>query len=389
MKRGLFLLGLSLFTWGIGEGMFYYLQPLYLQQLGASPVVIGGLLGAMGIAMAVAHIPAGYLSDRVGPQILLVIAWITALLATGVMAFAPGLTWFVAGMLIYGVTAFVASPLNSYVTAARGQWSVGRALTVIMAFYNSGAIIGPMLGGIIGSTLGLKQVYMLSACIFVISTLIIVMVPHATVESTSSETGRSKFPWSSRYFIFLTIAFLVLFSTYLPQPLSSNYLQNYHHLNFQQVGLLGSIASAGIVLMGLVFGRFNPQRSLLAAQLMMGLFTLILWQGTGMAWFALGYFLLGGYRIGRAMLMAQTRSMVQSSQVGLAYGITETVNSVAIILAPILAGYLYNQNVMLVYPVSLTLIALSFVVSIFFEKLKVGAMQNFWTPPLLKPEELE
>ncbi len=68
MSRDLILLGFSLMTWGIGEGMFFIFQPLYLQQLGASPVTIGVIFGAAGIAMTVAHIPAGHLADRIWPQ---------------------------------------------------------------------------------------------------------------------------------------------------------------------------------------------------------------------------------------------------------------------------------------------------------------------------------
>ena len=45
------LLIFSLITWGVGESAFMYFQPLYLQELGASPLVIGGILGSMGLAM--------------------------------------------------------------------------------------------------------------------------------------------------------------------------------------------------------------------------------------------------------------------------------------------------------------------------------------------------
>ena len=37
MSADLILVAFSLFTWGIGEGMFFYFQPIYLQELGADP----------------------------------------------------------------------------------------------------------------------------------------------------------------------------------------------------------------------------------------------------------------------------------------------------------------------------------------------------------------
>ncbi len=56
-----------MFTWGIGEGMFLIFQPIYLEQLGADPLLIGAILGAAGITMAIAQAPAGHLADRIGP----------------------------------------------------------------------------------------------------------------------------------------------------------------------------------------------------------------------------------------------------------------------------------------------------------------------------------
>ena len=71
MGRDLKLLILALMIWGIGEGMFFYFQPIYLEQLGADPALIGLILGSYGVAMMIAHIPAGYLADRLGRKPLM------------------------------------------------------------------------------------------------------------------------------------------------------------------------------------------------------------------------------------------------------------------------------------------------------------------------------
>jgi hypothetical protein len=36
MKRDLILVAIAMFAWGLGEGMFLYFQPLYLEELGAN-----------------------------------------------------------------------------------------------------------------------------------------------------------------------------------------------------------------------------------------------------------------------------------------------------------------------------------------------------------------
>ncbi len=75
MRRNLLLVTISLFAWGMGEGLFIYFQPLYLQEFGADPVMIGSIFGEMGIAMAVFQIPAGYLSDRFGDRSIMWGSW--------------------------------------------------------------------------------------------------------------------------------------------------------------------------------------------------------------------------------------------------------------------------------------------------------------------------
>jgi hypothetical protein len=51
---------------------------------------------------------------------------------------------------------------------------------------------------------------------------------------------------------------------------------------------------------------------------------------------------------------------------GLAYGVAETFNALAVILAPLLAGALYTCDPELVYAVSLGLLGLSVLVTLAF-----------------------
>jgi DHA1 family tetracycline resistance protein-like MFS transporter len=363
MSPDLILLSISLMIWGVGEGMFFIFQPLYLQELGAEPVTIGAILGAAGIAMAIAHIPAGYLADRIGRKPLLMIAWFIAMLSTWVMALAPSLPVFVVGMMIYNLTAFVSSPMSSYVTAARGRLSVGRALTLTSALYNSGAILGPWLGGQVGQHFGLRTIYLISACSFMLSTVVLLFIKSQPIDKQETDKHLNSKIVDKRFVTYQLIVFLAGFSMYLAQPLSANYLQNQHELTLNAIGTLGSITSIGIVILNLVLGSFNAHLGYLLGQLLVGLFTLILWQGNSFAWFSLAYFMLGGYRLARSFATAQTRNLVHQARMGLAYGITETVGASAIILASPVAGYLYEANPTLMYMVGFSLIMVSVAVS--------------------------
>ncbi|MBI4771391.1 MAG: MFS transporter [Chloroflexi bacterium] len=159
MTRDYRLVGLSLLFWGLGDGLFLFFQPLYLAQLGAQPVQIGAVLGLAAGALAVSHIPAGYLTDRFGPRGLLVAGWLGGAMAATLMFAAANLFWFSAGLVAYSLTGFVLAPLNRYLTESRGKQTVERALTGISAIYSAGAVLSPMIGGLLAGRLGLRAIY--------------------------------------------------------------------------------------------------------------------------------------------------------------------------------------------------------------------------------------
>ena len=383
MSIDLVLLSVSLITWGIGEGMFLIFQPIYLQQLGANTMTIALVFGLFGLAMMVTHIPAGHLSDRIGRKPLLVTAWTAGVLAALVMALARSLPVYIAGVLFYGVTGCVAAPLNSYITAARGKLSPVRAMTLLTADYNLGALLGPISGGWIGERLGLRSVYLVSASIFILSTVILFFLRSQPREIHDPAAPLESLWKNTRFVSFLGIIFLVIFVMYLPQPLTPRFLQNERGLSLENIGLLGSVGGLGNALLALVLGLFAARSGFLLAQVSVAAFALLLWKGSGLGWYALGYFLQGGFRSARSLVDAQIRPLIHPAQMGLAYGVAETFSSLAIMLAPLLAGVLYTQEPGRVYWVSAGLMAVMVVVSGIFTPRQTGRGEQIVinTPP--------
>lgn len=363
MHRDLVIVTIAMMTWGIGEGAFVYFQPIYLQQLGAEPLLIGSILGAMGIMMTIAHIPAGYLADRIGRRTMLRASWTMGLSAGILMASANSLPVFVTGMLLYGFTAFVMSPLSSYITAARGNLSVTRALTLVLAIYNIGAVIGPLIGGFIGEIYGIRSIYSFSAIIFALSSVLVFNIGKQPLEQRTGESLNGLLR-NTPYKVFLIIIFVVMFATYLPQPLSPNFLNNERGVDLGLIGTIGSVGNLGNVIILLILGSWNPLFGIIVGQVLVGLFALILWQGNSIFWYGIGYFLLGGYRAVRSLSIAHISSLVEPAKMGLSYGIAETISGFGIILAPPLAGFFYGKSPESIYQVSIVVISLSILISL-------------------------
>ena len=360
MNRSLILIASSLLLWGLGEGMSIYFQSIYLEQLGADPVVIGAILGAAGLTMMVSHIPAGHLADRIGRRPLLIAGWLVGVVATVLMALADALPLFVAGLLLYSFTAFIISPLNSYVTAARGPWPISRALSMISVAFGTGSVLGPLSGGWIADMYGLRLVFALAACVFAVSTALIFFLPPQPRDHHDPEAPPVRLLRNARYLRFIALVFVITFSMYLPQPLTPNFLVGERGQSLQVIGLLGTIGALGVALITLGVGSWlSPRPAFFLGLIFTAGFSLLIWRTAGLAFYALAFFSLGGFRAARPMMAAQARELVHESQMGLAYGMNETVGAIALGLAPVLAGVLYNRQADLMYPASLAGIAAS------------------------------
>jgi len=291
---------------------------------------------------------------------------------------------FVVGLLLYGLTSFVVAPMNSYITSVRGKWSVARALTLVSAMFNLGAVLGPWIGGVLGDRLGLPAVYKIAAVLFFISTVIVLFVRRAPKESHPAETAHTgHLLRNTRYLGLLALCFMVMFATYLPQPLTPNYLQNVKGFSLSQIGQLGSLGSLGNAVIMLVLGSLTAPLGFVVGQALVACFAALMWLGTGQVWFSLGYFFIGGYRLCRSMALALTRPLVRGSETGLAYGLIETANALAVAAAPGVAGLLYARSPEWIFSAALVFIAISAGISlVVLPRLEPAAVPAVETQPL-------
>jgi hypothetical protein len=178
--------------------------------------------------------------------------------------------------------------------------------------------------------------------------------------------SKPKLHKNPRFMALLPLVFITVFALYLPQPLIPNFLQNERHLELSSIGQMGTIGNLGNAIIILSLGRFNAVYGYLFGQVLVILSMLMLWKGNQPFWYGAGYFLLGGYRLTRIMLVAFARALIHAADVGRAFGYMETVNGFAVILAPLAAGYLYNRNPEILFGFSVFLIFAILLVNAFF-----------------------
>jgi MFS family permease len=369
MSRDNRLITLALFLWGSGEGLFIYIQPLYMERnLGATPAEVGAVLALAAVLTACAFIPGGWLADRLDPKKVMLGGWALGGLASVWMGLAPNWAAFIPAILLYNVSAYCIPAINTYITEASGDTPLEHTITVTFAGYAAGSIIAPFVGGRLAEAIGTPPLFIIGGVIFFISMLIALQVRshaahrHRTTLPLKQQIGHLR-PMTP-LFVRLSFVFLAMM---IGMTLTANYLGKLGW-SLGDVDTLGGTAQAiGMMATAIGLGRLaarRQRRGLIAAQalvwssMLMFLITSPQLRFTAVA----GYFLLGGIASSRELANAQIAGQVDGSVRGLAMGLNETLFALARAGAAALAGVLFTLNVQLPLIASLALIPIGMIV---------------------------
>ncbi len=358
----------ALALWGLGEGLYFYLLPLYMKRLGADPVQIGGLLASWGIAATITYIPGGMVADWMSRRTVMLGGWIMGTLGVWLLALAQDWVQLLPGLILYGLSGYCLPAITAYVTHSEAKGDLGRALTTVWAAYPAGQVISPAIGGAMAEALGMRTVFITSGAIFCLSTLLVSRIAHQPVEPRTNNGDYHRL-LRNRSFLVLSGLFLLIFTvSYLGQPLAPNYLEEVAGLPVSWIGTLGSASSLGAAVLAVVLGRlpWSNRARLMTSQALVALSMAAFLSSWALPVLAVSFFLRGAWNVTRALASAELAMRLEPSTLGLGYGVLNTVLGTATIVAPYLAGWLYAARADLPFLASLVAtagtLALTFVV---------------------------
>jgi MFS family permease len=366
MSRDLKLITLALFLWGCGEGLFLYILPLYMEQLGATPQEVGAVLGLAAFLTACSFIPGGLLADRFDAKKVMIWGWLLGAFSSLWMGLAPTWQLFVPGILLYNISAYCIPAINTYVAEASGDIPLEHTITVTFAGYAAGSIVSPFVGGRLSEALRTPApLFIIGAAFFGVSLLIALSVrSHAQHLNYAKQRGQSVRrqimrlrPLTPLYLRLFFVFFAAIVGTILP----SNFLGTLGW-SIGDVNSLGGTASAlGALILSLILGRVaagRRRRGLLAGQALMFVSMLLFVVSTpalrGLS--VAAYFLAGALPTLRELANAQLAGQVDHDMRGTALGLNETIFALARSIAAVVAGSLFTINSRAPFIASLVLI---------------------------------
>ena len=347
LSRNNKLVFFSLALWGVGEGLWWYLLPIYLGSLGADPVQIGLVLSVGMVLMTVSFIPSGWLTDRFSRRLIMIGGWVMGLISILVLAAAQTWQQAIPGLVLYNLSAFNMPALNSYVTAeVKPGQDVRRVFTTVFSGFTLGMLISPAAGGWLADILGLRALFLLAAVAFAVSAVFILMIQDQPVQRASGSRVSSSL-FSSRPFVLLCgLFFLAFLFCHLGIPLAPNFLRDVRGVDLAAIGVLGSVNSLGALVLTIGLGRWPRSRTggLVLAELSVASYSFLMLTASAFPVVALGFFMRGGVGALRQLGASRLGEMMPPQSMGLGFGIYSTVVNLAFTFSPYIAGQLYAVN---------------------------------------------
>jgi MFS family permease len=343
------LLLLSEILWAVGEGLFFYLLPVYVQELGATPAQVGLAFGVGELALTLTYLPVGWLADRTRRKPLMLGGWFAGLI--GILLMAGATTWWtmLPGLTLYFMSGYCLPVIHAYVARMAGPIPPEQSFPLLSAGYAAGGLLTPALGGWLAQRAGMRSVLLLSAGLFALSTVAALLLPpdpppdlHGQGRRSGSSGSWRQIPWR------FGLALLTLFTVgQVGLILLPNFLQQAGGWAKSHLGLFASLQALGTIVLGPALGRWDQDRAR-----PLGLATAWGLAGIGMGLLLVGFrsfffvgaamVLVGGAYAAYSLAAARILRLTPSETQATAAALVHTASSMAAALAAPLAGLLFS-----------------------------------------------
>lgn len=171
------LLAVAIFAFIAATNILTPLLPQVRDDFGVSISVAGLIVGSFGLARLIVDLPAGFLADRVGHLRLAVIA-IVLLVASSLLGWASvGVEMLIAARIGSGAAVGILGMVGiSALAAGATSASRGRTMSLFHLANNTGIAAYPLLGGVVGTTIGWRPTFLISAGLAVVAGAILFVV---------------------------------------------------------------------------------------------------------------------------------------------------------------------------------------------------------------------
>jgi len=272
----LFLVVMPLF----GVDLMLPAMPVFGRELGAGVPATQATLSVFALGFALMHLILGPLADRYGRRPCLIAGLALYTAASIACALAESIEMLIAARAVQALGAG-SGPLiaRAVIRDVYGAEGAGRMMGFVMAFFGTGAIVTPIVGGLLVDTLGWQSCFYVAGVygaimLAAVTLLLPETLPQRAPGAARAALGKGFFVLlGDRRFIVVTASGCLIASAMFCWISGSSFaIQDVFGQSATMHGVLYAATVAGFVLMSLVTARLAPR---LGSYRVLGIGTLI------------------------------------------------------------------------------------------------------------------
>lgn len=334
----------------VSWGFVQTLTPLYIESLGASPGVVGLVIGIQGLARLLFLAPAGMLADRVPIRRLIVGGRLMTTIGLVGFGIAPSWVWLFPAILIMsgGNVAFPA--ISKVIADSSDERTRTRAFTLIYTVGPSTALLlSPSFGGLLADWVSLRSIFFAGAIAQLIAVFLFSRLRPVEHQGEQQVSAGYRAVLRYRPVVVLCSLFLGLLLVLTTGfTLVPNFLEDEHGIGVGTIGQFGSVFAVGSVLLGVVISKVKffsrPLNALILTTSLCPLAYLLLIGGSSTWVFAVAYLFRGGYLVSWGLIYAALSEITPERLRSRSFVLAELLGGAGFGIAPFLAGALYEAG---------------------------------------------
>jgi len=341
----------------LGFGLVVPIMPYYAQTFGASATTLGWLMMCYSGMQFIFSPFWGKISDHIGRRPVILLCLFGISLSMLLLGMAPVLSWLFVARLLAGFFGANISTAMAYIADVTKPEERSKGMGVIGAAFGLGFLFGPALGGIL-SQWGYHVAPLVAAGMAFINLILAFFV---LKEPLSSEEQRArnrhapnKGAWAAalscpQTATSILLFFLVTLGIALLETSFALYLAHRFQLDAMHAGLLLGMMALVMALIqgrgiGKLVGRFGEVKLILAGTILMAAaLNLAIYSPSLGIFSAFLVFHSIGYAITNPSLSGITSKFAPASQQGSIMGVYQSGGSLARVIGPVTAGYIYDK----------------------------------------------
>lgn len=351
----------------LGLTIILPLLPFYAEKFGASPSVVGLLVSTYAFCQLIAGPMLGRMSDHMGRRPLLLVSQMGTFIGFLVLAYANALWLIFLSRVIDGLTAGNLSLAQAYISDVTKPEDRAKSFALIGIAFGMGFLIGPGISGYLSQ---FSYQYPIFAAAALSATSILAtyfLLPSTTPQAADGATPRkfTVLDWGNyaRYFrqaelaplLWQFFAFTMAFSMFMtgfPLFAERRYQWQGHPFGPKEVGYVYAyLGMLGVILQGGLIGRLVKafgEMTLVRAGFFLGMVGLAALGFT----YSIPLLLLvaaissSGTGVIRPALTSLITQKADRSEQGVVLGLTQSLNSIAAIVAPAVGGLLIDHSLL-------------------------------------------